>query len=57
MVLKLDGVDIRDENHLINLVSSLPANQKVTLSVWRSRRAQPVAVTLGDWRRASEGRR
>ena len=57
VVHKLDAVEIRDENHLINLVSSLPANQKVTLTVWRAKRPVPVAVTLGDWGRASEARR
>ena len=57
VILKLDGVDIRDENHLINLVSALPANQRVTLTVWRARKSQALAVTIGDWQRASAGRR
>ncbi len=57
VIIKLDAVDIRDENHLINLVSSLPAQQAVTLTVWRARKAQPVAVTIGDWNRAVAARR
>ena len=42
-------VDIRDENHLINLVSALPPNQRVRLTVWRERRLLPVEVVIGDW--------
>ena len=57
MILKLDDVDIHDENHLINLVSALPANQRVTLTVWRARKPQAVAVTIGDWQRAVSARR
>ena len=49
VVLKLEDITIRDENHLINLVSALPANQKVKLGVWRDRRLQNVEVTIGEW--------
>ncbi|MBX9624215.1 MAG: trypsin-like peptidase domain-containing protein [Gemmataceae bacterium] len=49
VVLKLEDVDLRDENHLINLVSALPPGQRVRLTVWRDRRAQPVEVLVGDW--------
>ncbi len=57
VVLKLDALDIRDENHLINLISALPAQQKVTLTVWRDRKPRPVEVTIGDWAQAVAGRR
>src|SRR5439155_15352240 len=38
VILELDGVPIRNENHLINTVSNLPPGRKVRLKVWRERR-------------------
>jgi S1-C subfamily serine protease len=52
VVLQLDGAAIRNENHLINLVSTLPAGQRVRLQVWRDRRNETVEVVVGDWNRA-----
>ena len=49
VVLKLDALDVRDENHLINLISALPVNQRVRLTVWRGRQTRELAVTIGDW--------
>jgi S1-C subfamily serine protease len=49
VILKLEDVDLRDENHLINLISSLPPHQKVRLTVWPDRKTQPLDVTVGDW--------
>jgi S1-C subfamily serine protease len=49
VVLKLEDVELRDENHLINLISALPPSQRVRLTVWRDRRAQTVEVVIGDW--------
>ncbi|MDB5310366.1 MAG: mucD 2 [Gemmataceae bacterium] len=49
VILKLEDVDLRDENHLINLVSALPPNQRVRLTVWRDRRTQTAEVVIGDW--------
>lgn len=51
VILKLEEVSLRDENHLINLVSVLPPGQKVKLTVWRDRNAQPVDVTIGEYAR------
>lgn len=56
VILKLEDVELRDENHLINLVSVLPPNQRVKLSVWRDKRAIPVEVTIGDWAARPRGR-
>src|SRR5947209_19341891 len=39
VVLQVDNVPIRDENHLINLISGLPPGQRVRLQVWRQRNA------------------
>lgn len=49
VILKLETVELRDENHLINLISNLPPNQKVRLGVWRDRRLQALDVTIGAW--------
>lgn len=49
VILKLEGVELRDENHLINLISNLPPNHKVRLSVWRESQLRSVDVTIGEW--------
>jgi S1-C subfamily serine protease len=49
VILKLEDVNLRDENHLINLVSALPPGQKVTLSIWRDRRIQQMDITIGEY--------
>jgi serine protease Do len=49
VLLKLEDVSLRDENHLINLVSGLPPGQKVKLVVWRDRKAQTTTVTIGEY--------
>ena len=49
VVLQVDGVAIRNENHLINLISTLPAGQRVRLQVWRERRVQTLDAVIGDW--------
>jgi S1-C subfamily serine protease len=49
VILRLDAVEVRDENHLINLISSLPANQRVRVTVWRNRQPRTLEVTVGDW--------
>jgi S1-C subfamily serine protease len=49
VILKLDDVEIRDENHLINIVSVLPANQKVRLMLWRNKQYAVTTVTVGEW--------
>jgi serine protease Do len=49
VILKLEDVNLRDENHLINLVSALPPGQKVKLVVWRDRRTQTAEVMIGEY--------
>lgn len=49
VILKLEDVALRDENHLINLISALPPGQKVQLVVWRDRKSQSVTVTVGEY--------
>jgi serine protease Do len=52
VVLQIDDQSIRNENHLINLVSTLPAGRKVRMRVWRNRQTVDVEATVGDWARA-----
>jgi S1-C subfamily serine protease len=54
VVLQVDSVPIRNENHLINLISALPAGQKVRLQVWRDRRTVALDATVGDWARVQD---
>ncbi len=49
VILKLENIELRDENHLINLISNLPPNHKVRLGVWRSREMQTIDVIVGEW--------
>ncbi|HEY1376072.1 MAG TPA: trypsin-like peptidase domain-containing protein [Gemmataceae bacterium] len=49
VVLQVDNVPVRNDNHLINLISMLPAGQRVRLQVWRDRRALAVDAVVGDW--------
>ena len=52
VVLQVGSVAIRNENHLINVISSFPAGQKVRLQLWRDRKMMAVEATVGDWSRA-----
>jgi S1-C subfamily serine protease len=49
VVLQVDGLAVRNDNHLINLISMLPAGQRVRMQVWRDRRVQEVEAVVGDW--------
>jgi serine protease Do len=49
VVLQVDGFPIRNENHLINMISGIPAGQKVKLQVWRERKTMTLEAVIGDW--------
>lgn len=49
VILQIGNVKLRDENHLINIVSALRANERVRLTVWRDKKEQAVEVAIGDW--------
>jgi len=49
VVLQVDGTAIRNENHMINLISGLKAGQRVRMEVWRNRRTVVVDAVVGDW--------
>jgi serine protease Do len=52
VILQVETVAIRDENHLINLISTLPAGQRVHLQIWRNRNVIAAEAVVGDWSRA-----
>jgi S1-C subfamily serine protease len=49
VVLQVDGTAIRNENHMINLISGLTAGQRVRLEVWRNRQTVILEAVVGDW--------
>lgn len=49
VIVRVDEVTIRDENHLINLVSSLPAGQRIRMTVWREKQWATADIVVGDW--------
>lgn len=48
VILSFDGIDILDENHLINVVSLSPVGKKVRLMVLRRGEKFPITVDLSD---------
>lgn len=52
VILSIDQIGIRNENHLINMISSLPVGQRVRLQVWRDRNVIALDATVGDWNQA-----
>ena len=48
VILKFNGVDIHDLNHLINMVSMAPIGQPADIVIWRERKTFPLKVTVGD---------
>jgi serine protease Do len=49
VILEVDGVAIRNENHFINYISALPAGRQVRLTLWRDRRTVTLTAVIGDW--------
>ncbi len=49
VVLQVETVPIRNENHLINLISTLPPGQRIRLQVWRDRNTVTLEAVVGDW--------
>ena len=56
VILKLEDVTLRDENHLINLISVLPPGRRVRLNVWRDRKPQTIEVAIGKYGQKSKSR-
>jgi S1-C subfamily serine protease len=49
VILQIESVAIRNDTHLINLVSNLPPGQRVRLLVWRERNTVTLEASVGDW--------
>ena len=52
VILSVESVEIRNENHLINLISNLPIGQRIRMQVWRDRTTTTLEATVGDWSKA-----
>jgi serine protease Do len=52
VILQVDGVEIRNENHFINLISSLLPGKSVRIQLWRNREKVMVEAVIGDWGKA-----
>lgn len=48
VILTFDGIEVMDENHLINLVSLTSVGKKVKLVIFRAGKHITVEVTVGD---------
>lgn len=48
IVIELDGKEIRDRNHLMNLVAGYKPGTKVPLKVWRNGKEVALSVVLGE---------
>jgi S1-C subfamily serine protease len=49
VVLQVDGTPIRNQNHLINLITATAPGQRVKVQVWRDKRALSLDAVVGDW--------
>jgi serine protease Do len=52
VILRVDAIEIRNENHLINLIASMPEGQRVKLHVWREKKPRMMEAVVGDWSKA-----
>src|SRR5204863_4639989 len=52
VILSIESVEIRNENHLINLISNLPIGQRIRMQVWRERNTTTLEAVVGDWSKA-----
>jgi S1-C subfamily serine protease len=61
VIVELNGVEVRNENHLINAISATAPGRTITLNIVRDRKKLSLSAVVGDWARAkdqlkSEGR-
>jgi len=47
VILEFGGEPIDDDDHLVSLVSTTPANRTVALRVFRERRSETIQVPVG----------
>ena len=48
VVMRFNGVEVNDLNHLINMVSMAPIGRPAEVVVWRDRKQVSMKVTVGD---------
>ena len=48
VVVRFNGVEINDLNHLINMVSMAPIGRPAEMVVWRDRKKVSMKITVGD---------
>ena len=48
VILEFNGIEVQDENHLINLVSLTPIGKQIRLTVLRGGKTVTIAVVLAD---------
>lgn len=49
VIQKVGGLEVRDENHFINIVGALPPGEQVRLTLWRSKQARTVDLSVAEW--------
>ena len=49
VIQKVGGLEVKDENHFINIVGSLPPGERISLTVWRNKQARAIELTVADW--------
>jgi S1-C subfamily serine protease len=49
VILHVDSLAVRNENHFINYVSTVQAGQRVQLEVWREGKKMNLTAVVGDW--------
>jgi S1-C subfamily serine protease len=52
VILRVDVEVIRNENHMINLITRMPAGRAVRLYVWRQGQVVTLQAVVGDWNKA-----
>ncbi len=48
VVLRFNGIDVLDDNHLINLVSVTPIGKPSEITIWREKKTFALKVTVAD---------
>lgn len=54
VIMQIDGIVIRNENHLINTISTLSPGKRIRLQVWRDRKLTALDAFVGDWNEAQK---
>jgi S1-C subfamily serine protease len=52
VILQVENVAIRNDTHLINLISNLTTGQRVRMQIWRERGVVTLDAVVGDWAKA-----